>query len=317
MHMNKPWLSVLMPTYNGEKFLSQALDSIILQNDKDIECIAVDDGSTDATCPILEAYAARLPLKIVREPHNGNWAANTNKALSCAQGEYISILHQDDMWLKDRLCIMKNLALQHPDSAMILNSSIFIDKDGKRLGSWRCPLPAYPAVIDTDTMIERLLIQNFISIPAPIVKREAALRVGGLDSSLWYTPDWDLWLKIGSYGKILYYPKPLTAFRIHRDSQTIARGIDIQGFRKDQEVVLDKHLDLLKVDGRAKKSVRQVAYFSIILNIFLANIYYGKQESLFDLAWNFLSLGPCGWYKYFRDSRIFERVICRIRSNLL
>ena len=98
--MRSPWLSVIMPTYNGASYLSAALESIAIQLEKDIEVIVVDDGSTDRTISIIRAYTHRFPLRIVERNHSGNWVANTNMGLSLARGEYVSFLHQDDSpWL--------------------------------------------------------------------------------------------------------------------------------------------------------------------------------------------------------------------------
>ena len=97
--MSRPWLSVIMPTYNGEAFLTNALNSILSQGDDQIEVIAVDDGSTDATIPILKSFATKLSLRIIVRERVGNWAANTNHGLSLAQGDFVCFLHQDDHWL--------------------------------------------------------------------------------------------------------------------------------------------------------------------------------------------------------------------------
>jgi glycosyltransferase involved in cell wall biosynthesis len=76
--MSNPWLSVLIPTYNGEKYLVKALNSIAIQDDFDIECLAIDDGSTDETLAILKYFQTQIPLKIVQREPQKNWVANTN-----------------------------------------------------------------------------------------------------------------------------------------------------------------------------------------------------------------------------------------------
>lgn len=76
--MSNPWLSVLIPTYNGEKYLAKALNSIAIQDDFDIECLAIDDGSTDETLAILKYFQTQIPLKIVTREPQKNWVANTN-----------------------------------------------------------------------------------------------------------------------------------------------------------------------------------------------------------------------------------------------
>src|SRR3982074_3394237 len=81
--MSTPWLSVVLPPYNGGAYLPAALESIrTQQSGGEFEVIAVDDGSEDGTVATLEEYASRLPLRIVRRPRSGNWVASTNHGLS-------------------------------------------------------------------------------------------------------------------------------------------------------------------------------------------------------------------------------------------
>jgi glycosyltransferase involved in cell wall biosynthesis len=314
--MNQPWLSVLMPTYNGEAYLRSALNSILIQDDPNIECIVVDDGSSDDTLSILGSYKDKLPLKIVQRERQGNWVANTNYALSLASAEYVCFLHQDDLWLKDRLATIKNLIERYPTANLFLHPSQFVDPKDNYLGLWQCPLPVYPSIINANTMIERLLVQNFISIPAPIFKREIALKVGGLDEKLWYTADWDFWLKIAFFGEIIYYSKPLSAFRLHPNSQTVRRSSYLQDFHQQLEIVAQKYLEQWQTSKQLKRQIRKIARFSIDVNTTLAGMVHGKKANLFKLLYAFFALGALGGYKYLRDSRIWERVYARLKIKL-
>lgn len=314
--MTQLWLSVLIPTYNGEDYLPSTLDSIILQDDPNIECIIVDDQSTDSTPSLIRAYTDKLPIKTAPRSNRGNWPANTNQALSVARGEYICILHQDDIWLKDRLQILKNLSEKYPDINLFLHPSWFIDAKGKRLGLWRCPLPNYPFLVDAGLMMERLLVQNFISMPGHMIKREIALKVGGLDEELLYPSDWDFWLKISSFGKIMYYPKPLSEYRLHQVSQTVVRSKRSQDFQKQLDLVLERHLNCWNTNNRVKKSTQKVARFSIEINTALAGMLHKNKVNFFKILCSFLALGPLGWHRYLRDSRIWERLSARLRAGL-
>lgn len=314
--MSQPWLSVLIPTYNGEKFLPSALDSILAQGDSNIECIVVDDGSTDSTLSILATYKTRLPITILQRERQGNWVANTNYALSFAKGEYVCFLHQDDLWFKNRLSTIKRLTGQFPDVGFFLHSSRFVGESGNDLGLWPCPLPVFPKIIEAGGMTENLLIQNFISIPAPIFKKEIALKVGGLDDSLWYTADWDLWLKISTCSKTLYYPEPLSSFRVHLTSQTIARSSYLKDFRKQMKWVIKKHFTLWEAPDSLKKKIFKIAIFSFNLNALLAGTIHQKKTGLSRVLILFLRLGPAGWFLYLRNSRIFERVLARLRAQI-
>lgn len=312
----QPWLSVLIPTYNGEDYLPSTLDSIVAQSDSNIECIVVDDGSTDSTLAILNSYADKISIRILEQPRSGNWVANTNYALSMANAEYACFLHQDDTWLANRLEIMKNLIERYPEVNLFLHPSKFIDHQGNTLGLWQCPLPTYPLITNSNLIIKRLLVQNFISIPAPIFKRKTALNVGGLDEQLWYTSDWDFWLKIAACGETLYYPKPLSAFRVHPNSQTVTRSTSIQEFQQQLEIVLEKHFNSWEANAYIKKTIWKIAHFSIEVNTTLAAKIHGQKINVFKLLYDFLALKPLGWHRYLRDSRIWERVYARVRARL-
>jgi hypothetical protein len=313
--MQQPWLSILVPTYNGQVYLASALDSIVIQGDPQIECIVIDDGSKDSTVPIIESYADKLALKLVQRK-KGNWVANTNYALSLASGDYVCFLHQDDLWLEGRLIKMKGIIEQHPDLNLFLHSSLFVDSQGNPLGLWQCPLPKYPQVVDSSLVRERLLIQNFIAIPAPIFKREAALQVGALEEELWYTADWDFWLKLAALGKTIYYPQPFTAFRVHPSSQTVMRSADQDKFQEQMRSVMEKHLKTWQVEQRKKEKTWQVALFSTQVNTTLAAMIHQEKANIPELLSSFIALGPGGWHCYLRDSRIWERVSARLKARL-
>ena len=312
----KPWLSVISPIFNGEAYLSSALDSIVLQGDNNIECIAVDGESTDSTLSILKSYQDKLPMRILQRERSTNWVIKTNYALSLARGEYICFLHHDDLWFSDRLKIMKQLTEQFPEAVLLLHPSIFLDNKGNNLGTWNCPLPALPDIIKPDLMIERLLVQNFISILGPVFKREAALKVNGLDESLWYTADWDFWLKIAGCGDSLYFPKPLSGFRVHPSSQTIVRSSGSRDFREQLEIVATKHFAQWQGSEYLKQRLRKVVDFSMEVNIALAGSAHGQKTNLLALLVDFILLGPSGWDRYIRDSRIWERVAARIKAQV-
>jgi hypothetical protein len=134
-------------------------------------------------------------------------------------------------------------------------------------------LPARHAILDRHLVLERLLVQNFIALPAPLFRRETALEVGGLQEDLWYTADWDFWLKLAAVSRTVYLPMPLTGFRIHARSQTIRRSTQADEFRRQLEVVLEKHLEASDPDD-----VSEVARFSAQMNVFLAATVHGMAS---------------------------------------
>jgi Glycosyl transferase family 2 len=302
----RPWLSIVMPAWNGERYLEAALRSVQAEGTRGYEIVAVDDGSTDRTPHILRAWAERLPLRIVAHGGRGNWVAASNAALQGARGRYACFLHQDDLWLPGRLAALEREIEAGP--SLIVHPAVFIGPDAQRLGPWRCPLPE--GNVDAALFAERLSVQNFIAIPAAAFDLERALRLGAMDESLWYTADWDLWLRLGREGLIRHVPLPLAAFRVHPDSQTVVRT-DLADRRKQLEIVLDRHASALP------PVARRAARFSLEVNIALAAWASGMPGPWSKLIGSFLRLGPFGLRRYLRDSRIFERVLSRARLRLV
>jgi glycosyltransferase involved in cell wall biosynthesis len=313
--IKQPWLSVIIPTYNGQKYLASALDSVIVQSDSNIECIVIDDGSTDDTLSIVEAYQDKLNIKLITKARQGNWVANTNYALSQASAEYACFLHQDDLWIEGRLQGMKKAIAQQPNATLYLHSAVFIDEQSKPLGLWQCPLSGDSGLIPAQAMVEKLLVQNFIAIPSPIFNRQTAIDLGGLNERLWYTADWDFWLKLASVGETYYLAQPLAAFRVHGDSQTIKRSSSVDEFRKQMRLVVDTYLDRTSTQ-KPNSQVAKVAFFSTEVNTTLAAMVHGESPNLIKLLANFLSLGPFGWRRYWQDSRIQERISARLKAKL-
>ena len=301
----RPWLSIVMPAWNGERYLEAALQSMQAEGTRGYEIVAVDDGSTDRTPHILRTWADRLPLRILAHGGRGNWVAASNAALRGGRGRYACFLHQDDLWLPGRLAALEREVKDGP--SLVVHPAVFIGPEAQRLGAWGCPLPE--GDVDAALFAERLAVQNFIAIPAAAFDRERALRLGAMDESLWYTADWDLWLRLGREGAIRHVPSPLAAFRVHADSQTMVRT-DLADRREQLEIVLDRHATALP------SAARRAARFSLEVNVALAAWASGAPVRWNGLIGSFLRLGPWGLRRYLRDSRIFERVLSRARLRL-
>jgi hypothetical protein len=312
----QPWLSVVIPTYNGAAHLEAALAGVRSQRDAEIEIIALDDGSTDATLDILAKHAREMPLRIVPMGRRGNWVANTNHGITLARGGWISILHQDDVWLPGRLNALRTAIGACPDATLVLHPAWYIDGQGCRLGPWSCPFPAREGVVACQMLLTRLLIQNFIAMPAPLFRKDAALRVGAMNDTLWYTADWDFWLRLAATGSMIYIPRRLAAFRLHPHSLTISRSVSLDDFRQQMTGVLDAHLPSLSRPPAEIARIERVARFSIEINTALAARVHGVQADWGTLTFAFLRLGPSGWHRFVRDSRITERVGARLRARL-
>ena len=173
------WLSVIIPTYNGKKYLAATLESICSQGRlDDVECIVIDDGSDDGTLAIARQFSSVIPIVFVEKKPDKSWVSSTNVGLAKARGEFSCFLHQDDLWLPGRLENMHKLSDQYPEVDCFLTAARFVDSQGRRLCSWMPPLDALPAIMSPQSMVEKLLVQNFLAIPAPMFRTTCALRLG-------------------------------------------------------------------------------------------------------------------------------------------
>jgi glycosyltransferase involved in cell wall biosynthesis len=310
--MEKPWLSVIVPSHNDQRWLGAALESVVDQHDPGIEVILIDASETDASLEIVSEFTNRLDIRAQRRLDLQTWAAKANFAAEQARADRICILHPDDLWLPNRCAkLRKWLALQ-PDSVMHLHPCYFIDESGTRLGMWRCPLPGGQFPVPAPIFFQRLLVQNFIAVPAPTIRRDAFLRVGGMDSRLWHTTDWDLYFKIASVGSVYYHSCPLACYRIHKSSLGMQGTRNTDDFRRQHEIVIDRHVG--KLSSVSTNETLRIARASVNVNVALAAAVGGNLSQMAKALISVLALGPRGMHRYFLYSRLVERTFPRVRA---
>ena len=309
----KPLLSVAMPVHDGAQWIGAALDSLAATAGEEIEIIVIDSSPGDCTAAIVETYLDRLPVRLLRRPDLGPWQVKTNLGMELATAEYACILHQDDLWLPNRLSAVRRWLDAAPEAIIHLAPSVYVDRRGRPMGPWQCPLPA-ERKLDSALVLERLLVQNFVSVPGPVFSRKAWLQCGGMDGKLWYTADWDIWLKLASNGEVVYHNETTTAFRIHGGSLTVTGSLNPVEFREQMQIVFDRYIDRIPAENRQR--VKRVARASINVNVLFASASRGDWNALIAGTANILSLGPAGIRRYLRDSRIRERVMSRLRARL-
>lgn len=307
-----PWLSVIIPTYQGEDFLGYTLDSIVSQWSNDIEVIAIDDGSTDATIRILEKYRSDIDLNLLDNVHTGNWVINSNKALNEATGKYICMLHQDDLWLPTRIEALRKATAEFPDAGMFVNPSKFINDAGKELGHWNIPLqPNIP--LDAQQVLIHLIVQNFFALPAPVFTREIWQKIADMDESLWFLADWKLWGSIAAETKTVILPEILTAYRVHPASQTTQRTNNAEDLRRQYENVIASMADILE-EGKTKQQSIKAAKLNTAVCISMALWSHKKRIAALREFLKHSFQRPSVWQQFFKDSRIRERLGARLKN---
>jgi len=312
MSVRTPWLSVIIPSHNRERWLGIALQSLVDQKDPGIEVIVVDASTTDACLQIVTGFADKLDIHAHRRPDLVSRPEKANFGVAQARSDRISILDDDDLWLPNKCNKLREWLTTQPDGVMHLHPCYVIDGSGKRLGQWRCPLPAGQFPVSAALFFERLLVQNFIATPAPTIRRDAYLQVGGLDNQLWFTADWDLYFKIASLGRVYYQSCPLACYRVHGNTLTGRGSHNLESFRRQYEIVVNRHVEQLD-SSRINKTLR-IARTSIAVNTALAAAANGNIVHLPGAMMSVLALGPRAMRQYFLYSRIVERAFPRLRA---
>ncbi len=309
----EPWLTVVIPSHMDGHWLSSALASLAAQTRRDFECIIVDSSTDDAIARIAESFMGRLHLRLESRSDLAGWQRKTNHGVAKARAPFFSMLHPDDLWEPNRAERVAAWLSQDPASVMHLHPSWIVDERRRRLALWRCPLPVDVAIAPA-LFTNRLIVQNFIAICAPVVRRDAFLDVGGFDPHLWYTGDWDLYLKLGRTGAVRYHHEPLASYRIHRNAMTISGTRDAAAYREQLWTVMQKHLALFEEAPPASVTARSHASFAV--NLALAGALHGRRGDFVKALWSVLRLGPCGIVPFLRDTRLIERVVPRARAWL-
>lgn len=202
-----PLVSVVVPTFDGEAFVRETLDSVLAQEYAPFEVIVCDDGSRDGTLAILESYGSRI--RLVRQRNQGVAAAR-NRAAEEAHGELIAFLDHDDVWERNLLATLVPLIVEHPGVDMAYADAWVIDSKGARRGR----RGAFLHYAEGD-IFEPLLHGNFMPVETTLMRTSVFRAVGGCDVSLRYLEDYELCLRIARRTQVGFHPEPLARYRIH------------------------------------------------------------------------------------------------------
>ena len=208
-----PRVSVLMLTYNRPQFISMAIESIRAQRFDDWELLIVHDGP-NVEIPVIAREWESIDSRIhyFHRPIPGNIAEASNFGLAKARGEYIAVLDDDDYWAEpEKLGKQTGFLDGNPDYHCCGGGAIVVGSDGAE--RMRYLKPESDAQIKSGALLANPMVHSTI-----LYRRERALQVGGYDESLAGFQDWDLWLKLGTIGKLHNLREYLVCYRVWHGS---------------------------------------------------------------------------------------------------
>jgi len=205
-----PKVSVIMASYNHEKYVSQAVQSVLDQTFQDFEIVITDDASQDHTAAEIGKFTDRR-IRFFQLPSNRGQFVATNHCLRRAQGEYVAILNSDDFFLPQKLEEQVRFLDTHPDVAAVFTQARIVDDQGRRVRDRKT------FVSRNMTRYERLNRFFYrgprLCHPSVLVRRQCHEVVGGYDERYAQMADYDLWIRICLRYDIHILPEELTAFR--------------------------------------------------------------------------------------------------------
>jgi glycosyltransferase involved in cell wall biosynthesis len=219
--MPSPLVSVLVPVYNGEPFLSECLDSILAQDFADYELLLSDDGSNDDSIAIIESYACRdRRIRWWRNPRNLGIGGNFNACLNAARGRYIKYVLQDDKLINPSAVRRMVNVLEHDASvALVVSASQLIDAQSRPIqlrDHFR-----QSNLWDGKQVIAHCIEENANLVGEPTLALFRKAQAGpGFDETLKQLLDLELWFRLLEQGRLAYLHEPLCAFREHPAQQT-------------------------------------------------------------------------------------------------
>jgi glycosyltransferase involved in cell wall biosynthesis len=208
-------VSVVLPIFNGERYLAQAIESVLAQTYSNYEILAVNDGSKDSSGEIAQAYLHTNKIRYL-EQVNAGVANARNTAIANASGEFIAFLDQDDLWAPDKLANQVAYLASNPDVALVHCRVACIDHSGARISC-----AGLVHVGETSGYCaEQLLTGNHIAVLTVVVRRCCLEQVGFLNQHYAPSDDWDLWLRIALRYPLGFLDAELAKYRVHDSNES-------------------------------------------------------------------------------------------------
>jgi glycosyltransferase involved in cell wall biosynthesis len=235
-------LSIITPSYNQGHFLAETIESVISQEGEFcIDYVVVDGGSSDNSVEIIKRYAALLnqgewpvtcrgiTFRWLSEADRGQ-ADALMKGFRMAEGEVLAWLNSDDTYLPGALQAVAAFFRDNPADGLVYGDAIYCDESGTSIGRYR----------SADFDLDRLAAANIICQPAAFFRRTVFEAVGGLDETLQFAMDYDLWIRLGKRFSCRHLPRLLATYRLHPASKTV-NSATLIGNSEESLAVAQRH----------------------------------------------------------------------------
>ncbi len=266
-------VTVLMPVYNAEKYIGEAIQSVLDQTYASFELLIVNNGSTDNTVSIIHSYPD-LRIRLIGEERKGiSFALNTG--LHAAKGSYIARFDADDICLPRRLEKQVDFLDAHPDYVLTGTDAEYIQENGDHLFDFRSISYSY------DQILHRLYQYCPFIHSSVMYRKEAVLNAGGYSHFAHHFEDYFLWVNLVKSGKCCNLPEPLIKVRFNPGSLTIDEKWKGEVFRKlkmkiiRKGTITEKEANTLRriITKQEGRKIKEGSYHALCCKKFLADNY--------------------------------------------
>ncbi|NJD76624.1 MAG: glycosyltransferase [Candidatus Methanoperedens sp.] len=298
--MKLPLVTVVIPSFNHEKFIGKAIESVLRQTYDRLEIIIIDDGSKDNSPDIIRCYQD-VRIRFIEQENQG--AHNTiNRGLRMAKGDYLCILNSDDEFHPDRIKKILDRITEDKTSGLACSYIEVINSFGKSLGikEGARNLDPWPVKNEEltfkaiDCLPLNLLMSNFISTTSNMFFSRSFWKEVGPFRNLRFTHDWDFALRAAEHSPIMLVPEPLVRYRIH-ENNTIRENKVAMVFEIAWVLAENLHRYVQK-DFIPFEKPEELEIFT---ERFHNSLYvYGCDKELFTILWMILASRKLGYEKF-------------------
>ncbi|MEQ1642736.1 MAG: glycosyltransferase [Pyrinomonadaceae bacterium] len=263
MSTDQPLVSVIIPNYNYASYVGEAIDSVLAQDYPNVEVIVVDDGSSDDSRAVVERYGERVSS--IFQPNQGVCATRNNGVVA-SSGEFVAFIDADDAWMPTKLSRQME-RLTNADVGLVHVGVSHVDGAGKAI---REDLDGKEGRVANDLLLLKPVILGGGS--GVVIRRHIFDEVGGFDTRLSTSADWELYYRIATRCEVAFVPEALVRYRVHGANM----HNNIAAMEHDVRIGFEKAFADESADVQAIRSEAVGSFHTMLAGSYFHQAEYGK-----------------------------------------
>lgn len=285
--VERPFWSVMIPTFNRPDYLEQTLRSVLEQDPgaDEMQIEVIDNCSTVGDAEAIVRRVGGDRVSFYRQPQTVRPTVQGTTCYRRARGRWVHLLHDDDLLLPGFYAEYRKFIEEHPEVAAVFCGVVVIDERGEWQRVANAPLPVFDGVIENSAY--EMTKNCFVAAPTAVVARRALEKVGGMHPGLTYLTDWEMWMRLATIAPVGYIRRPLLLYRFdHAGSES--RKMTMNGER-NREVLQTIEAGIRRLPTDEREAARREAYR------YEARAVMGRRLALHGYGLHSLALSYAFW----------------------